>query len=592
MRVIGLFAVAACWLASHAAELDETSSCYGIVEEVKASATPTELATAEGTVNAYLTALPGWLAFDCKQSLRNFLCLANYASIIETPDEEPATLCSDVCDRVNDKCADFLQQASDSLGPLIAGLQTCQDAMDCVEGNYNVAFAADEPSCPKPLVVPDRDDPTYPIAGTGCALPCLSYMYTDDEWRTSMDSLEFFSYFGFAAGVYMIFVSAYKFYIASEDHKTGAFFVWTFSIGCTLSGLGAVTLVASGMEEHLCFGNATASGTDDGVCLAQGYLYLVGAMVVIASSLCMCTDLYLRVVRNERKATLRWFRRVYAVIFFVLLVTSSTIAAATNSMGYDPSLSVPSCFVMSRDEDWIIYATYYGPSIVGNGLALCMMAIAIVKINQVFHRNTVFADGAERASTMGQVRGMQKFVRYNIRPLLFIVLVGFVGLYSSGVKFYYEDKQDQIAHSSKKFIRCLLQVGATDPDGAAKACGEVPDTRPDHDVMLVAILQICAIGALPLLIYGLKYPECSVFKGWSSTSNVSPPRTSAKQYSTSNGYRSTQGSGYRTATPSAALASTAVAEPPTIVEMVDVEHDDDDKDSDVLPVVVKEVGVV
>lgn len=100
--------------------------------------------------------------------------------------------------------------------PLIDGLQQCQDSAGCLEGNYDVAFAQDNPQCPKPLVVPDRDDPTTPIPGSGCALPCLSFMYTDDEWDIFLETFNFFSYFGLAAGLYMTGVGIYNLIKAGE----------------------------------------------------------------------------------------------------------------------------------------------------------------------------------------------------------------------------------------------------------------------------------------------------------------------------------------------------------------------------------------
>src|SRR3546814_10734018 len=92
----------------------------------------------------------------------------------------------------------------------MVNLKSCADTAGCTSGNYDIAYTDDQPQCPKPLVLPDRDDPTYPIdgkvdlrqnwhwcvqlithaipmpsVGTECALPCLSFFFSDEEDRKS-----------------------------------------------------------------------------------------------------------------------------------------------------------------------------------------------------------------------------------------------------------------------------------------------------------------------------------------------------------------------------------------------------------------------
>lgn len=74
-------------------------------------------------------------------------------------------MCTSVCERVSDECSTFLKQAGDQLAAFV-DLESCVSTPTCTEGNYNVAYEDDIPQCPKPLVVPDRDDPSDPIPGT------------------------------------------------------------------------------------------------------------------------------------------------------------------------------------------------------------------------------------------------------------------------------------------------------------------------------------------------------------------------------------------------------------------------------------------
>ena len=114
-------------------------------------------------------------------------------------------MCTDVCSNVWRDCGELFEQAKDepALSQITDNLDTCEDTGDCLPGNYDVFFDDDLPSCPSPLVVPDRNDPDIPVTGTGCAIPCLTPTLTREEWDLFIDILKICSSIGFAAAFYM-----------------------------------------------------------------------------------------------------------------------------------------------------------------------------------------------------------------------------------------------------------------------------------------------------------------------------------------------------------------------------------------------------
>lgn len=172
-----------------------------------------------------------------------------------------------------------------------------------------------------------------------------------------------------------------------------------------------MTIVLAGIREHVCYGNATVTGTEDTVCLAQGYLYLFGTMIVIVSAFCQCLDLYLRVVLKAGKSTLRWVRKLYGGLVAFMIVFPTVVVASTNTIGYEvsllfrlifarethvacadgrfaillvqSSLSIPSCWIMSGEKDWVVWLVYNVPSTIGHGSIILMMAHCIISMNAV-----------------------------------------------------------------------------------------------------------------------------------------------------------------------------------------------------------------
>jgi len=74
--------------------------------------------------------------------------------------------------------------------------------------------------------------------------------------------------------------------------------------------------------------------------------------------------------------------------------------------------------------------------------------------------------------------------------------VGFIGLFPVGIAYYYKDKTNLMEHGAEKFITCLLAVGSTDPAGAAAACGETPEDRPNIRVMIAMVFILCGYGTV------------------------------------------------------------------------------------------------
>lgn len=122
---------------------------------------------AEVFANLALQMLPVWLSYECKNSLRNFVCIGTFKDVTPLEAGQEFAICTSVCDRVNTFCSDFFAQVppGSGLDPLLDGLQQCEDTSGCFAGNYSVLYEEDQPDCPSPLLVPDRNDPTNPIAG-------------------------------------------------------------------------------------------------------------------------------------------------------------------------------------------------------------------------------------------------------------------------------------------------------------------------------------------------------------------------------------------------------------------------------------------
>lgn len=54
---------------------------------------------------------------------------------------------------------------------------------DCNSPGNLTSTVTFQSECPAPLVIPEGDNPSYPVDGTACALPCPLLSYTLDEYK-------------------------------------------------------------------------------------------------------------------------------------------------------------------------------------------------------------------------------------------------------------------------------------------------------------------------------------------------------------------------------------------------------------------------
>jgi hypothetical protein len=299
-----------------------------------------------------------------------------------------------------------------------------------------------------------------------------------------------------------------------------------FSVGCALSSFGNVMVVANGVEETLCLGNATTYIYNP-VCVTQGYLHAFGGMFAAGWALCQCFEIYMRVVRRASKVTLDTCRKYYPYFLVPWGIWPVVFAAATNDIGFEvgsicPSnsaavprskckyscvcvvmsqleLSMPSCFYFPYSQEWVQYVAWYGPYLLAGTVCFVFMALTIYEINKVLMRSVGTTTAVETTTTGGEKsKQFMKILKFNARPLLFVFFFALSCGYLCLVRISLASLESKYRASTEDFVRCLLKK-SSEPGGDTSKCGEAPKFRVPFPVLALCSILMSAFGMVSAL---------------------------------------------------------------------------------------------
>jgi len=168
------------------------------------------------------------------------------------------------------------------------------------------------------------------------------------------------------------------------------------------------------------------------------------------------------------------------------------VALATDSVGFDGGPN-PWCFLV--DADWLEWTFFYGPICIMTACACFFMACVIYTISKrLVGQSNPCPENAQGNQRVASRRAFNRFVQYNKRPLVFIIMgiVWFIFLISN--KLDSEVKKDEYEEAMMDLGRNLL----TDPSFT----GKTPELRPNFGLEIGLVIVVPGLGLFAIAVYG------------------------------------------------------------------------------------------
>lgn len=385
----------------------------------------------------------------------------------------------------------------------------------------NNVFSEYESKCPGSFVVPD--DPDNPfiklISASGCALPCISNTYTEEEWKASRTISATVGLVGITLLLFVIFT-----YMCDEKRRSGYWLViYILCIMVCIDGINVIPRVLMSDQDLFCHDNAVPRMQDHGLTFctfSAGFTFFF----IVARNFGIMLQvifLYCKIVLGYQM-DLSFNLKCFIILLTLLppLYINYRIIIVDKVLGF--SGNTPFCFVTADKRN--TGAAFAVPVFFMAMVVIFCLLFIFLKIISILHLKS----GSSWESFK------------MLKPIVFWSC-GFLAIFLYGTIPWvlYASRVDELEIAKNKWIDCIFlnnyAVDVVDSNTAIEICGEHVKDRADGGLLLYSVTT----GVYSLL-YGLMDLRVSIKYWFKRSFNIFSSQTRVSDVSIESNKRSSQ----------------------------------------------------
>lgn len=445
---------------------------------------------ADAALQATFGLLPVWAEQNCRRAVRTALCMAHYAPLNLGTEK---AYCLSSCTSTLDVCASLWALGGDL--DALKGLyySGCTGGEPCLSSDYTQTppLGVDATQCPGSLVVPDEqsvkgDGDIHGIDGTGCAISCPSFWFSDSKWKQLHKIAEACLWVSdFLALVTAVCVTLKKQYLLAG--YTGSVVLGVLTELIVLSVNGA----AEGHNRLICDGNAGYVDQHPAVVFSS-LMFVLCVEIGYACGFLIVLQVWLKVAMGM-KLTQEQEQRL-PIPFMCLSVIVTIIVAAGGGLGYDYETQPLAPYILFGDKE-PYYWVFFAPLFAYANIQFLLM------VHTLYCAQTALVQAVRSIKKTSYWEAVKESVWTNRRMICFLLFHVLSAMYIFYTALYfYGVYPDTLDRESEKYVECLLEEGSADPEAASGECGDTPKVPLWAYMSLNMFKASC--GVVPFFIYG------------------------------------------------------------------------------------------
>ena len=352
-----------------------------------------------------------------------------------------------------------------------------------------------ETKCPTGYVVPTTEDSRIKwVSGTGCAIGCVSAIWSRDQWSTLYFLNQLVAWISFPIVAFFLLT-----WCVDKDKRKQYLVICFASFSFIVSLFNVITSMEK-TDTRFCASNAVPIDQGDGcnICNSQAIVLVFCGLGCSASWSMLALDMFLKVCAGYRH-TGKF--RIYFLFFIFIIPLVFTSYAITLEYGFTNVM--PFCFLVENGKD---ITAFYGPTAVLTGIgvvlslgvaAKCIRSAIILSL-----RSAHETDSSSSKDVLSRLYVLKK-------PMIFLGFFTALTVTFTLFRFLGYKLRRELASNLIDFTTCVFKYyDGTDASWQAH-CG----TSPPYNYSFHAWTFCCVVGQ-SILISSIYLLSPSAWKYW------------------------------------------------------------------------------
>ncbi|KYQ88404.1 G-protein-coupled receptor family protein [Tieghemostelium lacteum] len=340
--------------------------------------------------------------------------------------------------------------------------------------------------CPQPLLVKNKTDPEFYasegynyVADSSCVLTCPINFFTEKQWDQLYKMSTVVSSFSFIGTLF----TAITYGILNRKHNMHTVCVTLFAFSVWLMNFMDLITAGYGYRELLCPKPGKLAVQSDMNCAVTGTLFHFGVSSCVLWWTSISIHLLCKIKRWKPSfLQIRYFLMVNLTIGIVIIIAPlarKNIRAANGVLG---------CWIVDEQNGY-----FYIPFLI-------FISVGVFCILWVMKEIYII---------VSTVHNDKRFIKLQLKPIIFVLLVFGSYFYIFCAHFYLDSKKQEYLDSTAAYVLCISQPFLTDETRAL--CGK--PQGPGYGVIFAFYFIIRFFGIFLFLFYGLTKKSAEIWLG-------------------------------------------------------------------------------